>query len=76
MKCVARTMPYDTRSKDKADCESLRLFKRSMATGTLGNNLSFTNALENDGEPKGTPRMHTSSVGTRTTPDSCKGHGL
>ena len=24
MKCVARTMPYDTRSKYKADCESVR----------------------------------------------------
>ena len=75
MKCVARTIPDDTRSKYIADCESLRSFRRSIATLTRENKRSLTKEAENDPEPKGTPSMQTSSVGTKTTPSFLSASG-
>src|SRR6185312_13832673 len=47
-----------------------------MATLTRENSFSLTNPLEKEGDPKGTPSMQISSVGTSTTPASPKGHGV
>jgi hypothetical protein len=76
MKCVARTIPYDIRSKNIADWESSSSLKRSMAFWTREKSFPSTKEAENEAEPKGTPKIQISEVGTKVTPSMGQGSVL